>query len=273
MNLNTSFQKILSFLKIRATAAGLEISDQVLRLVYFDKKAWRMEALRLAPGVMEKGKILDAPAFAAALHELKSKVPSAQGKRKMNVVVSLSSVNMYSQVFTLPIMEGDELEKAIDLNVQMASPVDIAHAYFDWQLLGRDEVSLRSEIAAAFVDKAIVDDVTRALYASGFVAVGVESRALALARVLRKMGVGVDVGKSYLLLDIDNAGIDFLVVRNGKLYFEYATPWGDLADDKGEISVKKFTEALASNLRQVMNFYTQHWPEPLAGIVLSAAAF
>lgn len=266
-------QKVLSFLRIRATAAGLEVSDQVLRLVYFDRKMWRMEALRLAPGIMEKGKIKDTPAFAAALHELKLKVPSAKGKKKMNAVVSLSSVSIYSQVFTLPIMEGKDLDKAIDLNVQMASPVDVSKAYFGWQILGRDEVNLRSEIAAAFVDKAVVDEMTQALYDAGFITVGVESRALALVRLLREKGAGIDVQKSYLLLDIDNTGIDFLIVRNGKLYFEYTNLWSDIANEKGEVSVEKFEETLESSLRQVTNFYTQHWPEPLTAVILSAAAF
>ena len=40
----------------------------------------------------------------------------------MNVVVSLSSVNMYSQVFTLPVMEGKGLAAAVDLNVRNGFP-------------------------------------------------------------------------------------------------------------------------------------------------------
>jgi len=182
-------------------------------------------------------------------------------------------VSIYSQVFTLPMMEGSDLDKAIDLNVQMASPVAIDQAYFGWQVLGHDETNLRSEISAAFVDKMVVDDMTQALYAAGFITVGIESRALALVRVLREEAVGIDNAKSYLVLDIDNTGVDFLIVRNGRLYFEYANLWNDIADAKGEVSVEKFEETLESSLRQVTNFYTQHWPEPLAAVVLSAAAF
>ncbi|MGD1003597.1 MAG: hypothetical protein ABR884_03440 [Minisyncoccia bacterium] len=273
-SIKSFFQKFLSFLRIRASAAGLEVSDQVLRFVYSDRGGWKTEAVRLAPGVLSKGAIKDAAAFAAALQELRSHLPFAKKKRKkMNVVVSLSSVNMYSQVFTLPLMEGDDLDKAINLNVQMVSPVDISHVYYGWQLLGRDEVNLRSDIAAAFVDKKIVDAMTEALYAAGFITVSVESRALALVRILREKGTGVDMDKSYLVLDIDNAGIDFLIVRKGMLYFEYANQWADLTDEKGQIATKKFEEMLAASLRQVMNFYTQHWPDPLAGILLSAVAF
>jgi len=267
------FQKILSFLRIRAKADGLEISDQVLRLVSFDRNAWKMEAVRLAPGVMENGKIKNAQAFDATLRALRSKMSSVKRKdQKINVSVALSAVNMYSQVFMLPLIEGGDLEKAIALNVQMVSPVDISHAYFGWQLLGRDEKSLRSEIAAAFVDKTIVDEMAQALYAAGFITVGVESRALALVRTLREQGTGVDKKKPYLLIDVDNSGIDFLIVREGKLYFEYANLWTDIADEKGQIFVTKFKEMLAASVRQVLNFYSQHWPEPLAGIILSTAA-
>jgi hypothetical protein len=273
-SLKLYFQKLLSFLRIRALAAGLEVSDQVLRFVYSDRGKWKTEAVRLAPGVLSKGVIKDAPAFAAALQGLRAKLPIARRKgKKMNVIVSLSSVNMYSQVFTLPLMEGEDLDKAINLNIQMVSPVDVSHVYYDWQFLGRDDVSLRSEIATAFVGKGIVDTMVQALYAAGFVTVGVESRALALVRILREKGTGMDVSKSYLLLDIDNSGIDFLIVRKGMLYFEYANQWADIADEKGQVSVAKFEEMLAASLRQVMNFYTQHWPEPLAGIIFSAVAF
>jgi len=269
------FQKILSILRIRSAADGLEVSDQVLRFVHTERGKWKTEAVRLAPGVLQKGKITDAAAFGAALKELRSLVPSGRKKdKKMNVIVSLSSVNMYSQVFTLPLMPaGEDLDKAIALNVQMVSPADINHMYYGWELLGHDESGLRLEVVAAFADKDIVDNMVQALYAGGFITVGVESRALALLRYLREKTTEMAADKSYLLLDVDNSGIDFLIVRKGHLYFEYANQWGDIADEKGQISVKKFEEVLSASLRQVANFYSQRWPDPLAGVIISAVAF
>jgi len=269
------FRKILSLLRIRASAAGLEVSDQVMRLVYVERGKWRTEAVRIAPGVVEKGIVKDAAAFAAALGELRATVPSMRRKgRKMNVIVSMSAVNIYSQVFTLPLMmEGADLDKAIGLNVQMVSPVDIAHAYYSWELLGHDETGLRLEIAAAFVEKDVVDQMVQALYAVGFITVGVESRSLALVRFARERASGMDAAKAYLLLDIDNSGIDFLIVRKEHLYFEYANQWADIVDEKGQVSVPKFEETLEASLRQVVNFYGQHWPDPIAGVILSAVAF
>jgi Tfp pilus assembly PilM family ATPase len=271
-SLKSFFQKLVSSLSMRSFIGGLEISDQVIRLVYNNKKTWQLAAVRVAPGVMEKGKIKDSDAFIAALRELRSKIPFKQ-KKKMTVVVSLSSVNMYSQVFTLPIMEGKDFNDAVDLNVRMLSPVDVAQTYFGWEMLGNDAAGLKSEVVAAFIDKEVVDEMTQALYAAGFIAIGIESRALALVRIFRQKGSGADIEKSYLLLDIDNSGIDFLIIRKGKLYFEYGTAWPDLADDKGQVSVARFKETLSGSLRQVINFYTQHWPEPLSAVILAATAF
>ena len=269
-----NFQKILSFLRIHSISGGLEISDQVLRLVYFNGKAWQMAAIKLAPGVLEKGIIKNSENFISSLRELKLKVPAVKNiKKKMSVVFSLSSVNIYSQVFTLPILDGDELESAIQLNVQTLSPGAAAQTYSGWQLLGRDDVNLRLDISAAFVDKQIVDDMVQALFTAGFLTVGVESRALALVRILREKGAGIDIDKSYLLLNIDNSGLDFLIIRKGQLYFEYTNQWSDFADEKGQIPVDKFEEMLAASLRQVTNFYSQHWPEPLSAVILSASAF
>jgi hypothetical protein len=43
-------------------------------------------------------------------------------------------------------------------------------------------------------------------------------------------------------------------------------------DDKGEVAPQKFDTTLAGSLRQVLNFYTQHWSEPLTAVILSAVA-
>ena len=265
------FGKVLSFLRVRTVAGGLEISDQVLRFAYYDGKEWQMAAAILGPDVMERGVIKNDEAFLAALLSLRSKIRALKNpKKKMNVVVSLSSASIYTQSFTLPQMGENELGKAIDLNIQMSSPDDLEKSYFGSEVLARDDEHVRLEIASSFIDRQIVDDIVRLLFSAGFIAVFVESRALSLARIMRARAVGIDLEQSYLLLDIDNAGIDFLIVRKGKLYFEYATPWADIADEKGQVAMEKFTETITANLRQVMNFYHQHWQDVLSGVIVSS---
>ncbi len=267
------FGKLLSFLRVRSAAGGLEISDQVLRLALFNGSAWRMAAVRLEPGVLEKGKIKNAESFVESLRVLRAKIMGPKDSKKMHVVVVLSSTPIYSQSFVLPLMDGQDLARAVALNVQMLSPMDASQVYSGAELLERDEENLRITMSAAFVDRTIVDGLAAALLEAGFVAVGAESRPLALMRILRERAVGVDKDKSYLLVNIDNVGIDFLIVRKGQLYFEYANQWADLVDEKGQVSIPRFKETLTSSFRQVMNFYSQHWHEPITAVILSAGAF
>lgn len=267
------FLKLLAFLRLKSIVAGLEVSDAALRLATFDGKAWRMSGVRLEPDVMEKGEIKDHEKFVAALKALKSKILNGGGEdKKINTVVSLSSISIYSQVFSLPIVEGESLDKAIQLNVQMVSPVESSQAYSGWQLVGRDQDALRLEILSAFIERATVDKFSKALFEAGFLVVALESRALALSRVLRVEGEGIDVARSYTMVSIDGSGIDFLIIRQGQLYFEYFNPWRDIMDENGQVSMDLFRTTITRSLHQVLNFYGQHWSDPVNEVVLSATA-
>ena len=267
------FEKILSLLRVRAAVAGLEVSDRVVRLVHFTGKVWQMYAIRLEPGIMEGGKIKDRKAFIAALSMLKGKEEKKiDSAKKINVTVCLGAVPMYTQVFGLPVIQGENFDKAVELNLQMASPFEAGEAHSGWQVLGRDENTMKTEVLSAFVERTVVDEMVDALFEAGFLAMAVESRALALTRVLREKGAGVDPAKPYLFVSVDNSGIDFLIIRGGHLYFEYATSWRDIMDDKGEIPLQKFETTLTASLRQVMNFYSQHWTEPMSAVILSAVS-
>jgi hypothetical protein len=129
----------------------------------------------------------------------------------------------------------------------------------------------RVSVLGVFIDKETIDEMTEALFATGFVAVVFESKALAFTRTLDVGGILVD-DKSYLAIVIDDVGFDFLIIRDHKLCFEYRNPWRNIADERGSISIDRFNESFATSLRQVINFYSEHWADPLAGIVLSAVA-
>ena len=267
------FDKFLAVLRVKMPVGGMEISDSAIRLTYFDGELWRMGGVRLEPGVLTAGKIKNREKLVLSLRSLRSDVFKDKNKNtRVSVVMSLSSINIYSQVFSLPIIEGESLDKAIQLNVQMVSPMETSQAYSGWQLLAKDQDSLRLEILSAFIERSTVDEISSTLSEDGFLVVAIESRALALSRVLREKGSGIDVAGSYILMSIDESGIDFLVIRGGRLYFEYFNPWRELVDDNGQVSMPAFEAAVKRSLHQVMNFYGQHWPESVNGVVLSATA-
>jgi hypothetical protein len=265
--------KLLRVLRIRPIAGGLEVTDQLLRLAYFDGSAWQFHAVRIEPGVCERGKIKDGSTFNAALTELRSQIPELARKNStMNLVVSLGATSMYNQILNLPLVKGENFGTAVRLNLQMSSPVDLAQVYSGWEIINRNEGLGRAEVLGAFAERTIVDEMTKALFAAGFMAVAVESKAFAVARMVRKYGPGFDPKGSYIITVIDDGGLDFLIIRSGQLCFEYMNPWADIADEKGTITVDKFTQAFTLGFRQVLNFYRQHWQDPVTGIGLSGTS-
>ncbi|MEK9180346.1 MAG: hypothetical protein AAB897_02960 [Patescibacteria group bacterium] len=269
---NYYWAKLLAALRVRTPIGGIEISDAVLRIAYFDDKSWKLDGVRLEPGVMESGKVRDYAKFVEALKNLRSKVFGENAQGRTNIVASLSSISIYSQVFSLPIIEGENLEKAIMLNVQMVSPVDVSQAYSGWQMVGRDQDALRLEILSAFIEKSTVDEINRALFEAGFLVVAMESRALALSRIFRQEGEGMDISRSYVMVSIDGSGVDFLIIRRGQLYFEYFNPWRDIMDEQGRVSMDAYRAAILRSLHQVLNFYGQHWQDPVSEVVISATS-
>jgi hypothetical protein len=266
--------KLLVLLGASVLSGGLEITDQALRFAYAEGDVWHVHAMRLEPGVLEKGRIKDKKLFIENLFALKADIVGADGRdKKIGATVAIGEEAVYNQIFILPELKGLALESAIRLNMQMASPMDIGQVYAGWQIAARNEESSHIEVLAAFADRSMVDEIVSALFESRFVPIAVESKALALARLLRERGTGVDLGASYLLVNVDDAGLEFLIIRKGQLYFEYANPWRDLVDEKGAIAFDKFKNSLAIGLRQVMNFYLQHWNDPIAGVIVSGTTF
>lgn len=270
--LKVYWDKLLTLLRVRAPLVGLEISDTLLRLVYSEGQQWKTGAVRLEAGAVEAGQVKNRELFVVALKELKKKVFGAKEGKRLNVIVSLGSANIYSQVFGLPIIEGENLQKAIQLNLQMVSPMEASQAYSGWQLVDEDRASLRLEVLSAFIERSAVDELNKALYEAGFFVAAIETRALALARVFRELGEGIDEQKAYILASVDNSGIDFLIIRKGQPYFDYFNPWKDIADENGRVSMEVFRATLSRNLHQVLNFYGQRWTESVSAIFLSTPA-
>jgi Tfp pilus assembly PilM family ATPase len=267
-------RQLFSALGLAAFFGGLELTDHLVRLAHFDGKRWHFDAVRLDEGILERGKIKDRERFVACLSALKARIPGmAKKNKKIDVTVALGESAVYNQVFSLPFVEGKGFADAVRLNMQMASPVDISQVYSGWEISGRDLNLGRVDVLGEFSDRATIDEMTWALFEAGFVSSAIESKALSLVRAFRVEGAGLDPRASYLIVNIDDAGLDFLIVRGGKLYFEYGTPWRDLADAKGGITLEKFKETLTTNLRQIMNFFLQHWSGMIVGVAVTGGIF
>ncbi len=269
--MNQFWLKLLSWVRIRQAIGGLEISDGVLRYAKWNGSAWMTSALRLPPGILSGGRVQDKAGFLAALTEFRGQILNGR-KGALDVVASLGSMNVYSQVFSLPLIEGQNLEKAIQLNLQMSSPDKSKESYSGWQTIGEDQAAVRLEILSAFVSKEVVDELNGLLKQAGFMVHSLEPRAFSVARAVRVLGDGFDAKGSYLCVVLDEEGMEFIVLRRNQLYFQYFMSWSDVAQGEKEVSDERFRSALLRSFNQVFNFYTSHWGEPLTAVWLAGSA-
>ena len=91
--------------------------------------------------------------------------------------------------------------------------------------------------------------------------------------MIRSLAIGFDAEKPALVLLLDGNGLNFLVLRKGQLYFEYATPWSDVTGVGKGVTKEILQGVVTRNLTQVRNFFAQQWPsETVTDIWLSTSA-
>ncbi len=271
MDTRNILSKLLSLLKAKTKIGGLEVSDTDLRFAYFMDNSLVTLGLRLPPGIIEDGEIKNYDTLVEALKKLHEMIPSDFGGEKtVNAVVTLSSIHVYTQVFSLPLIRDENLKEAVQLNISMISPFDLSQAYASWQLVSQNEKDLKIEILSAFAQKAFIDRLKGALTETGFFAIAIESGTLSLTRLIRERGAGFSAEKPLLVLSVDDRGLRFLIIRLGQLHFEYFQSWNDIRGESKETSWEDFEDAIKRNLHQVLNFYGGHWQEPLTEVMIAS---
>ena len=246
---------------------GLEISDLTLRFAALENGRLRQGLVQLPPGIISGGKILDRAKAIAALRALHTQIASL--KKILHVVVLIPTNNVYTQAFAMPLVPEKNVRETALLNLQSISPIDINSAYYDFQLIGENKKG-QLEAIGSFVNRAEVDELTSALKESGFSAVAVEFPALAVARLVKNYGAGLKPDSPYLAIYLGSDGPDLMVIKNGHLYFNYFNSWAAFQQEIGgrQITAADTQDFLARNVKQVMNFYTSRWGEPIQNVLI-----
>jgi hypothetical protein len=265
------WDRIMLWLRVDVPSDGLEITDHAIRWCRIAGGVPQTFVVKVPPGVMQDGKILDRPALVALLTQVHDAASGPRpGAKKILVVLTLGSAPTFMQLFYLPLIERNRLEKAIILNLQMISPSEGATTNAGWQVLSEDAEKNRFEVVGVFIGRILMDDMMAALLEAGFVVVAAESKALSLSRALAKGGGGLDPRGAYIMVSCDDTDMDFMIVRKGLLCFAYTIPWLAITDEQGQVPEDRFAAALTRGVRQIVNFYEQHWPDPVTAVVIVA---
>lgn len=261
MILDPFLRKISKLIQPMVSIGGLEVSDTALRFIEFKGKELRKFGVSLNSGIIEDGKLKDRGGFLQALYVLKSQI--GRIKDNIPVIISIPPNHVYTQAFNLPILSDINMQEAAVLNLKMLSPTDIRNVYYDWQVLSEAKYGGGLELLGAFVNKSVVDDLGSVFKEAGFSVVAVEFAGLAISRLIKEKSVGIDLTKPSVVLVVSSDGLDFLILKDGNLYFSYFVSWasirGGVSEDSREILLKVFSSVLIQEMKKVFTFYNSHW--------------
>jgi len=265
-------KKIIQLVNPSPPIAGLEISDFYVRFFYSRSDKFINLEVRLTPGVVQEGKVVDKEKLTEALGKLRAKLGKS-AKKLPHVIVTVHSASVYLQTFNLPYLAPDKVDEAARLNIQMISPIPFEEAYVDWDMLGEDLSTGQIKFIGAFTEKKNIDAVIEVCRAVDFVVVAVEPSILALQRAVS--GSLPEKGKEdlVLLLHVSNEGMDFAGMRRGKIQFDYFVSWLSMYEGASEIAPQVFEDTVARYTQQVLNFALSHAGASVKEMVLVASEF
>ncbi|RME59531.1 hypothetical protein D6779_04140 [Candidatus Parcubacteria bacterium] len=266
--------RLAHILRGREEIGGLAVSPSFLHFVLLRGKQQLRVAQPLEPGTIVGGKIIKKEQLFAAFRTLREKIASEgiSRRKEVNVIVSLEGFSgLYNSVFSIPIVKNEDFNEAAFLNLQAAAPGDFSLYRADWQVVSIAEKVNRADLLGIFAEKELVNTVVEGLRKASFFPVVMEPKAVSLARLLTTGRYGFGE-KSYIVLSLDDNGFEFLVLRKGRLHFEYTSYWRDVYSEgkMGEIPIKDFENIIVRSVNQVFSFYRKKWSEQVAGILVSA---
>lgn len=236
-------------------AGGLSINDSSLKYVRIDENnRLSKTSLRLPPGVIESGKIKKRALAKQAFETLKSYISPVKGETKTNVIVSLQDNLIYSRVFNVPNLEEKAFEEAALLNLQMISPIDLKQAYYSYQPVGIAANGGRQlELLGAFIPTATADEWLSLLRETGFSPIAIEFQSLSLIRVMDYLKI-LDLKLTYVVLSITADGLDFAIIKNNNLYFNYFYSWRLIGGNGRQITFADLKQTVFTEIERVLNF-------------------
>lgn len=224
-------------------------------------------SVKVEPGSIQGGRIVDRARVLAALGDLRAQVGGGAGeKEEARVVVVMPSEPVYTQEVSIPNVGEARLEESASLNLQMVSPVGQGGAYMHYELLG--EIEDHYELLAAFVEKRVVDEFRAVLEEAGFSPIIFEFSGLSLARLMERTLGSRDYATLGFYLSSD--GLEFFIVKKGKLHFSYFHSWASIQGDAREVSRELFDEVVTREVQKVVNFSLGKFKERPREVVLVA---
>jgi hypothetical protein len=262
------FVAFLDTLSSRPVVAGIAVENGGLEYVLQGKPP-KTFAVKFPDGVVKEGRIQKRNEFIDAAKKLHALADTDHKKKPLQVVVSLPAADVYTQAFSVPNIDREKLEESMSLNLQMLSPVAKNDAYMSAEVIG--ETPDKYDLLGAFIERRVVDEFRDALREAGFFAIAFEFPALSVTRLMKAAVTSED--HPTLVLRVSGDGVDFFIVKNGTLHFNYFRSWSSIQGAGTAIQRDLFISTIVTETQKVSNFVMSRFKERLAKTYVATPLF
>jgi type IV pilus assembly protein PilM len=194
----------MSFLRPFRNAMGIDVSDQVLRMVQLVPLGHRyslrsISARPLPPGVIVEGEIRNPTLAAEVLLDLIKK-PSHHHPSTKSAMLCLPERKTFTKIIDVPRQPMPTFEAALFEVLTENIPMKLDEAYVDWQVLpGQSEKSKNVRVIVAVAPQLLVEGYLTMCQLAGVIPVVLETESAALSRSVLDVK---PVPGSHLIVDL-----------------------------------------------------------------------
>lgn len=234
----------MSLLENKENYFGMDLGNTTVRIVECRGRrnisAKTVAELPLPKGIINSDSQIDLDRLGQTL---KSFVASSGIKTK-NVVTSIPSNNIYSNIIKIPKLSNQELDQAIRFQADKYVPIPIDQAKISWHNLGFSKNSTTDlDILLVAAPARIADKYLRIIESSGLNLMALEINSLAVIRSLVKKS-----GSNTVFIDIATTQTDITIVENNVPKLVRTVPVGLMSMENIIRQNLKLTEEQALNL-------------------------
>ena len=238
------------------TISAICIEDRMVRVFCFDReinKITKAGKYTLPKGIIEEGILKKPEQLKSFFNSLKNKLWPKE--KNVWIVLSLPSVNFFTNILSLPELDVDRFYEAIVFNTQMIAPLPMEESYFDWEDWGVSGKEGEKEIFIALGIKKQIDPYLEILKEVGFNIVAIEPLALSLARFNYEF---VEKEKPTLIIDLRREGVEFIIAEGKRLIFFDFDSWHEIfgKDIPSKITTDLLKKHMGVEIPMLLNFYS-----------------
>lgn len=214
--------------KITPEAFGLDLADNSIKIAQLKKGRARLDLaafvnLPLPPGLIKQGEILKPQELIPLVKKAVLTIKGRTLKTKY-VLASLPEEQSFVRVIPLPLMKKQEINQAIQWEIESHIPLSREEVYLDWQLIRPFQPQNKQVfILVTATPKELVNTYTSLLEEAGLMPLGLEVESIAIARALIPQK---DIFAPVPILDIGSQQTSFLIYSGQTLCFTSTIPLG-----------------------------------------------